>query len=61
MSQAWRRLLEAFDDLTWEPEELIDVGDRVIIVTRWNGHGAGSGVPVSNSCSRSTPSAGDWW
>jgi ketosteroid isomerase-like protein len=45
--EAWRRLLEAFDDLTWEPEELIDAGDRLIIVNRWSGHGAGSGVPVN--------------
>ena len=45
--EAWRRLLEAFEDLTWEPEELIDAGDRLIVVNRWSGHGAGSGVPVN--------------
>jgi ketosteroid isomerase-like protein len=45
--EAWRKLLEAFDDLTWEPEELIDPGGNcLIIATRWSGHGAGSGVPV---------------
>jgi ketosteroid isomerase-like protein len=45
--EAWRRLLEAFEDLTWEPEELIDLGECLIAVTRWSGRGAGSGVPVS--------------
>ena len=45
--EAWRILLEAFGDLTWEPEELIDLGDRLIVATRWSGHGGGSGVPVN--------------
>jgi ketosteroid isomerase-like protein len=45
--EAWRRLLEAFEDLRWEPEELIDAGDGLISVNRWSGHGAGSGVPVN--------------
>jgi ketosteroid isomerase-like protein len=45
--EAWRRLLEAFEDLTWEPEELIDAGDGLISVTRWSGRGTGSGVPVN--------------
>ena len=45
--EVWRRLLEAFDDLWMEPEELIDTGDRIISLTRANAHGADSGVPVS--------------
>jgi ketosteroid isomerase-like protein len=45
--EAWQKLLEAFEDLTWEPQELIDLGDRLILVNRWTAHGAGSGVPVS--------------
>ena len=45
--EAWRTLLEAFRDLIWEPEELIDFGDGLIIATRWSGHGADSGVPVN--------------
>jgi ketosteroid isomerase-like protein len=43
----WSKMLEAFQDVKMEPEELIDTGDRVISVTRVNAHGAGSGVPVS--------------
>jgi ketosteroid isomerase-like protein len=45
--EAWQKLLEAFEDLTWEPQEVIDLGDRLILVNRWSAHGAGSGVPVS--------------
>jgi ketosteroid isomerase-like protein len=46
--ESWRKLLEAFEDLTWEPEELIDARNGLISVTRWSGHGAGSGVPVNH-------------
>ena len=45
----WREVLEAFEDWTLEPEELIDLGNRLIGVTRMSGHGAVSGVPVSQS------------
>ncbi len=43
----WRTMLDGFGDLTLEPEELIDLGDRMISVTRLNGHGSGSGVPFT--------------
>jgi ketosteroid isomerase-like protein len=33
-------------DWTWEIEELIDGGDRVLMVVRESGSGKGSGVPV---------------
>jgi ketosteroid isomerase-like protein len=42
----WRALLDGFADLALEPEELVDLGDRVLSVTRVTGHGSGSGVPV---------------
>jgi ketosteroid isomerase-like protein len=44
--EAWRKLLEAFEDLSWEPDELIDLGDVVVAATQWTGHGTGSGAPV---------------
>jgi ketosteroid isomerase-like protein len=45
--EVWREVLEAFEDWTLEPEELNDLGDRLIGVTRMSGHGTVSGVPVS--------------
>ncbi len=41
--------ISSFDDY-WceEPEELIDVGDWVIVVVRSGGRGRASGVPVSH-------------
>jgi ketosteroid isomerase-like protein len=35
-----------WDDWEWEIEELIDCGDRVLMVMRQSGRGKGSGVPV---------------
>jgi ketosteroid isomerase-like protein len=45
----WRQVLEAFEDWTLEPEELIDQGDRLFSMTRTSGHGTVSGVPVSQT------------
>jgi hypothetical protein len=42
----WRTMLDGFPDLTLEPEELVDLGDNLISVTRLRGHGSGSGVPI---------------
>ena len=47
--EVWREVLEAFEDWTLEPEEFLDLGDRLIGVTRMSGHGTVSGVPVSQS------------
>ena len=44
--EVWRQVLEAFEDWTLEPEELIDQGDRLFSMTRTSGHGTVSGVPV---------------
>jgi ketosteroid isomerase-like protein len=42
----WRMMLDGFGDLTLQPEELLDFGDRWISVTRLRGHGSGSGAPI---------------
>lgn len=43
----WQAMLEGFEDLTLEPEELLDLGNRLLSVTRMRGHGSGSGVPIT--------------
>jgi ketosteroid isomerase-like protein len=43
----WRRWFDAFDDFRWEPREIIDFGDRVLVTAELTGHGSGSGVAVS--------------
>jgi ketosteroid isomerase-like protein len=43
----WRLWLEAFEDIRWDPEEILDLGDRALVTTRQSGHGSGSGVAVS--------------
>lgn len=42
----WRAMLDGFEDLTLEPQELLVLGDRVICATRMRGHGSGSGAPM---------------
>jgi ketosteroid isomerase-like protein len=43
----WRYWLDAFGDIRWEPEEILDLGDKVLVTTQQRGHGSGSGVAVS--------------
>jgi ketosteroid isomerase-like protein len=43
----WDRWFGAFGDLRWEPEELLDFGDRVLVTAQQRGHGSGSGVALS--------------
>ncbi len=43
----WRRWLDAFEDIRWDPEEILDFGDKALVTTRQSGHGSGSGVAVS--------------
>jgi ketosteroid isomerase-like protein len=45
--QVWRSWLDAFEDIRFEPEELFDMGDRVLIAAHLKGHGSGSGLAVS--------------
>jgi len=47
MRQLWRYWLEAFQDIRWEPEEILDFGQKVLVTTEQRGHGSGSGVAVS--------------
>jgi ketosteroid isomerase-like protein len=47
MRQLWRYWLEAFSDIRWEPEEILDLGDRFLVTARQSGTGSGSGVAVS--------------
>ena len=45
----WRLWLEAFDDIRWDPEEILDFGDKSLVTTRQTGSGSGSGVAVSET------------
>ncbi len=43
----WSNWLEAFDDLRFEPEEILDFGDVFLVTAQQRAHGSGSGVAVS--------------
>jgi hypothetical protein len=43
----WQKMTDAFEDLRLEPEEILDLGDRLLVTARSTGHGSGSGVPVT--------------
>ena len=43
----WRYWLDAFEDIRWDPEEILDLGDKLLVTTQQRGHGSGSGVAVS--------------
>jgi ketosteroid isomerase-like protein len=43
----WRRWFDAFEDMRFDPEEILVFGDRLLVVARQGGHGSGSGVPMS--------------
>jgi ketosteroid isomerase-like protein len=45
--QLWRYWLDAFEDIRWDPEEVLDFGDKLLVTTQQRGHGSGSGVAVS--------------
>jgi len=42
----FRTLREAFGEFTWEPQEFVDLGDHVLVETRFVAQGRGSSVPV---------------
>jgi hypothetical protein len=42
----WEGLIEAWEDLRLEPEEAMDLGDRLLIAGRVKGHGRHSGIPI---------------
>jgi ketosteroid isomerase-like protein len=39
--------INAFDDLRYEPEEALDLGDKFLVTVHLRGHGLGSGIAVS--------------
>jgi hypothetical protein len=43
----WRYWLDAFEDIGWDPEEILDFGDKFLFTTEQRGSGSGSGVAVS--------------
>ncbi len=43
----WRTMVEAFEDLRFVPEEVLDLGDSLLTTAVVRGTGSGSGVPVS--------------
>jgi len=43
----WRSFAEAFDELRWDPEEIMEVDEsRIIVVNHLRARGTGSGVAV---------------
>ena len=44
--QLWRYWLDAFEDIRWDPEEILDLGDKLLVTAQQRGHGSGSGVAV---------------
>jgi len=42
----WRYWLDAFEDIRYDPEEMLDFGDKVLVTAQQSGHGSGSGVAV---------------
>jgi ketosteroid isomerase-like protein len=45
--QLWRYWLDAFEDIRWDPKEILDFGDRFLVRAQQRGRGSGSGVAVS--------------
>jgi hypothetical protein len=43
----WRYWLDAFDDIHWEPQEVLEFGDRFVVTAEQRGRGSGSGVAVT--------------
>jgi hypothetical protein len=43
----WRYWLDAFEDIRWDPQEVLDFGEKLLVTTQQRGHGSGSGVGVS--------------
>ncbi|MGZ4201873.1 MAG: nuclear transport factor 2 family protein [Thermoleophilaceae bacterium] len=42
----WRCWLDAFEDIRWDPEEMLDLGDSFLVRARQGGRGCGSGAAV---------------
>jgi ketosteroid isomerase-like protein len=48
MRRLWRDFLDAWEDVRASPDEIIDAGDRVLVLTRFHGRGKTSGVPLEH-------------
>lgn len=47
LQRAWTAFLEAWDEVTWEPEEIVELDDAtLIVVNHIRMRGRGSGVPT---------------
>jgi hypothetical protein len=46
MLELWRYWRDAFQDIRWDPEEVIDFGEKFLVTAQQSGHGSGSGVAV---------------
>ena len=42
----FQTLRDAFGDFGWDPQEFVDLGDHVLVETRFFATGRGSGIPV---------------
>lgn len=47
MLELWRYWRDAFGDIRWDPEEILDLGDKFLVTAQQHGHGSGSGMAVS--------------
>jgi ketosteroid isomerase-like protein len=43
----WRLWLDAFPDIRFDPEEILDLGDTTLVTVRQSAHGLGSGIAVA--------------
>ena len=46
MKKLWERYWDAFETISIEPEDFIEVGEHIVVVVRARGRGRGSGVEV---------------
>jgi ketosteroid isomerase-like protein len=44
--EMWRNWLDAFEDLRFDPEEILDFGDTFLVTAQQRAHGVGSGIAV---------------
>jgi ketosteroid isomerase-like protein len=49
VSDSMTALTEAFDDLQYHPERLIESGNKVVVLLRVRGRGKGSGIVVESN------------
>jgi ketosteroid isomerase-like protein len=45
--RVWDEYYEQFGEQVFEPEELLDIDDRVVIILRWSARGTSSGAALN--------------